>query len=161
MSLYEIAAVAANHFRNGLAQSLYLNTGMDITHPVTVYETVNEICNYKCGYCEFWRLPNYREEMRIEEWQKAILDLKAFVGRFHIQFSAGEPYLKKGFVDLLQFCHDNGVAGGMVTNGSAFMSDKIVQSTVDARPFNINISIDSKRPEVHDRSHASRDRWNA
>ena len=79
MSLYEIAAVAANHFRNGLAQSLYLNTGMDITHPVTVYETVNEICNYKCGYCEFWRLPNYREEMRIEEWQKAILDLKAFV----------------------------------------------------------------------------------
>jgi radical SAM protein with 4Fe4S-binding SPASM domain len=152
MSLYEIATVAANHFRNGLAESLYLNTGMDITHPVTVYGTVNEICNYKCGYCEFWRLPNYREEMRIVEWQKAILDLKKFVGRFHIQFSGGEPYLKKGFVDLLQFCHDNGVTWGVVTNGSAFMSDKIVQATVDARPFNINVSIDSKRPDVHDRS---------
>ena len=32
------------------------------------------------------------------------------------------------------------------------MSDKVVKETIAARPFNINISIDSKRPEIHDRS---------
>jgi len=152
MSMQEIATIAASHFRNGIAESIYINTGIDVTHPVTVYGTVNEICNYKCQYCEFWRLPNYRPEMSIAEWQKAILSLKDFVGKFHIQFSGGEPYLKKGFVDLLTFCHDNGVTWGVVTNGSAFLSDKIVKQTVDARPFNINISVDSMRAEIHDNS---------
>ena len=152
MSMQEFATIAASHFRNGIAESLYINTGIDVTHPVTVYGTVNEICNYKCQYCEFWRMPNYRPEMSIAEWQKAILDLKEFVGKFHIQFSGGEPYLKKGFVDLLTFCHDNSVTWGVVTNGSAFLSDKIVKTTVDARPFNINISVDSMRPEIHDNS---------
>jgi len=131
---------------------MYLLTGQDFTRPVTIYGTVNEVCNYKCLYCECWRMPEYKPEMSIAEWQKAILDLKDFLGKFHIQFSGGEPYIKKGFVDLIQFCHDNDVSWGVVTNGSAFMSDKIVEATVAAKPWTINISIDSKRSEIHDHS---------
>jgi MoaA/NifB/PqqE/SkfB family radical SAM enzyme len=152
MSLSSFATVAAKHLRNGLAEELYLHTGHDFTKPVTIYGTVNEVCNYKCRYCECWRLPEYQQEMTIDEWQKAILDLKEFLGSFHLQFSGGEPYIKKGFLDLIAFCHNQGVSWGVVTNGSTFLSDKVVNKTISAQPFTINISIDSKRPEVHDYS---------
>jgi len=152
MRLGELAIVARNHTRNAFAEELYLRTGQDLTRPVTIQGIVNEVCNYKCRYCEFWRLPNYRVEMSIEQWQHAILDLKEFLGKFHIEFSGGEPYLKKDFVDLLEFCHEQGVTWGVTTNGSAFLSDRIVQRTVRARPFNINVSIDASRPDVHDYS---------
>ena len=152
MRLIEIATVAKNHARNAFAEELYLHTGKDFTRPVTIQGIVNEVCNYKCRYCECWRLPVYRPEMSIEEWQLAIQDLKSFLGRFHIEFSGGEPYVKKNFVDLIEFCHSAGVSWGVTTNGSAFLSEKIVRRTVAARPFNINISIDSKRQEIHNYS---------
>jgi len=155
-----LAIVARNHTRNALAEELYLHTGYDLTRPVTVQAIVNEVCNYKCRYCEFWRLPNYLPEMSIQEWGNAILSLKNFLGKFHIEFSGGEPYLKKGFVDLLEFCHAQGVTWGVTTNGSAFMSDKVVQRTVRARPFNINVSIDSSRPDIHNYSRGIDDSLN-
>ncbi len=152
MNLLEFGSVAARHLRSGLAEEFYLHTGTDVTRPVTIYGTVNEVCNYKCRYCECWRMPEYKPEMSIEEWKKAISDLKAFLGKFHIQFSGGEPYIKKGFLDLIEYCHSEQVSWGVVTNGSAFLSEKVLRATIAAKPFTINISIDSKRPEIHDYS---------
>ena len=152
MDLIGLGTMAIKHVRNALAEQLYLHTALDTTKPVTIHGIVNEICNYKCRYCEFWRLPQYRNEMSIEEWKKALLDLKEFRGTYHIEFSGGEPYLKKGFVEILEFCHEQSLQWGVTTNGSAFLNDKIVRATLAAKPFNINISIDSKRPEVHNYS---------
>jgi MoaA/NifB/PqqE/SkfB family radical SAM enzyme len=149
MRIVELGILAKNHARNAFAEELYLRTGHDLTRPIEIHSIINEICNYKCRYCECWRLPEYQQEMSIEDWQKALSDLKEFVGSFHVEFSGGEPYLKKGFLDLVRFCHEQGIRWGVTTNASAFMSDKVVRATVGARPFNINISIDSKRPEIH------------
>jgi MoaA/NifB/PqqE/SkfB family radical SAM enzyme len=148
MKLNHLAGLALKHVRNAFAEELYIRTHRDITRPVVVYGMVNEWCNYKCRYCEYWRLPNYREEMTIAEWQKALLSLKEFIGPYHIEYSGGEPYIKKGFVDLIRFCHENGINWGVTTNGSAF-TEKIVRDTVAARPFNVNMSMDSNRAEVH------------
>ena len=153
MRLFEIGAVALHHARNAVAEEIYLRTGRDFTRPVAIHAMVNEICNYKCRYCEYWRMPSYRPEMSIAEWQKALLDLRDFLGGgYHVEFSGGEPYLKKGFLELLEFCHTNRVKWGVTTNGSAFSSQKVVAATVAARPLNVNISIDSMRAEAHDYS---------
>jgi len=40
----------------------------------------------------------------------------------------------------------------VTTNGGAFGNEKVVDWTVAAKPFNINISIDSKDAGVHDYS---------
>ena len=149
MKLTHLAGLALKHVRNAFAEELYIRTHRDITRPVVVYGMVNEWCNYKCRYCEYWRLPNYREEMTIEEWQNALASLQEFIGPYHIEFSGGEPYIKKGFLDLLRFCCDRGINWGVTTNGSAF-TEKIVRDTVAARPFNVNMSMDSNRSEVHD-----------
>jgi len=90
MKLLDVTALAVNHTRNAIAEELYLRGGADFTRPVTVHGIVNEICNYKCRYCECWRQAKYRPEMEIAEWQKAIRDLKAFIGTIHIEFSGVE-----------------------------------------------------------------------
>ena len=76
--------------------------------------------------------------MTIQEWQSALLSVKDFVGEFSISSSGGEPFIKKGFSDLLLWCRAEGIEAGVTTNGSAF-SPKIAAKTVAARPFNINV----------------------
>ncbi len=149
MNPINLAQLAFKHMRNSLLEDAYLHTGIDKTRPIVVYGGINEICNYKCRYCEFWRLPNYMEEMSIEDWQNALISLKEYIGTYHIEFSGGEPFLKKGFVDLLEFCHKNGLKWGVTTNGSS-LTDSIIKRVVAAQPFNLNISIDSHIAEVHD-----------
>lgn len=148
MKVSNTARLALGHIRNDLMEELYLRTGLDNTRPIAIYGVINERCNYRCRYCEFWRLPNYKDEMTIEQWQNALLSLKEFIGSYHIEFSGGEPFLKKGFLDLLEFCHEQDIKWGVTTNGST-LTEKTIKRVVAANPFNINISMDGHIAEVH------------
>src|SRR5271157_2212603 len=132
-----------------LPDQLSLHSGKDITKPVTFYGLVNERCNVKCRYCEYWRLPKYKDEMSIEEWRKALLSIKEFVGTFSISFSGGEPFIKPGFLDLMMFCHKNGIHAGATTNGSA-LNQKNAERFAEAQPWNLNVSVDAPHAELHD-----------
>jgi MoaA/NifB/PqqE/SkfB family radical SAM enzyme len=87
--------------------------------------------------------------MTIEEWQKALLSIKEFVGTYSISFSGGEPFIKPGFLDLVEFCHRNGIHAGTTTNGSA-LNKKNAARYVAARPWNLNVSVDAPCAELHD-----------
>jgi len=152
VNVLELTRLGVHHFRNAIAEEIYLRTGRDMTVPVAIYGEVIERCNYKCRYCEYWRRPHYRDDMSIDDWKRALLDLKDFIGHFHIEFSGGEPYIKKDFIDLIVFCGEQGLKWGVTTNGGAFRNEKVADRTVAAKPFNINISIDSHVAEIHDYS---------
>src|ERR1700722_13692185 len=152
VNVLELARLGAHHARNAVAEEIYLRTGRCMTVPVSIYGEVIERCNYKCRYCEYWRRPHYRDDMPIDDWKKALLDLKDFIGHYHIEFAGGEPYIKKGFVELLTFCGEQDLKWGVTTNGAAFSNEKVGDWTVAAKPFNINISIDSNDAKIHDYS---------
>jgi MoaA/NifB/PqqE/SkfB family radical SAM enzyme len=149
MNTSTLAKLAFKHTYNHFAEELYIHTGKDVTKPVTFYGLVNERCNVKCRYCEYWRLPNYKDEMSIEEWEKALLSVKDFVGTFSISFSGGEPFIKPGFLDLMMFCHKNGIHSGVTTNGSA-LTKKNAAKLVAAHPWNLNVSVDAPFADLHD-----------
>src|SRR5262249_4846101 len=149
VELSRLSQLAWKHAHNAAAEALYLRTGYDATKPVTFYGLVNEHCNVKCRYCEYWRLKHYTQEMSIEEWQKALTSIKNFVGTFSINFSGGEPFIKPGFIDLLTWCNRNGISAGVTTNGSA-LTPRNAAKVVAANPFNVNISVDAPNAEVHD-----------
>lgn len=135
------------HVRNSLAQELYLRTGLDCTRPTVFYGAVTGNCNYKCRYCSHWR--SHKDgEMGLEDWIKALTSIKEYVGRFHIEYSGGEPFLARWFPDLIEWCHQNDILWGVTTNGTAF-APKFVRRIVAAQPFNINISMDSHLADVH------------
>ena len=149
MKTSTLARLAFKHTRNHFAEEFYIHTKQDYTRPVTFYGIVNERCNVKCRYCEYWRLPQYKDEMSIEEWQTALLSIKDFVGTFSISFSGGEPFIKPGFIDLMAFCHENGIHAGVTTNGSALHTKNAIK-LVEANPWNLNVSVDAPTAEVHD-----------
>ena len=149
MKTTTLARLAFKHAYSHAAEEIYLKTEHDYTKPVTFYGLVNERCNVKCRYCEYWRLPKYKDEMSIDEWKKSLLSVKDFVGTYSISFSGGEPFIKPGFLDLMAFCHANGIHSGVTTNGSA-LNRKNAQKLVAARPFNLNVSVDAPDAALHD-----------
>lgn len=149
MNTATLARLALKHAYNAAAEEIYLKTERDYTKPVTFYGLVNERCNVKCRYCEYWRLASYKNEMSIDEWKKSLLSVKDFVGTYSISFSGGEPFIKPGFLDLMAFCRANGIHSGVTTNGSA-LNRKNAQKLVAARPFNLNVSVDAPDAALHD-----------
>ena len=146
-----ILKIGLSHLKNSIAETLYLSGVCDMTSPMTVHALINEKCNSKCIYCDFWergaeeRVP----EMSIDDWKDILLDLRTISSNFTISFSGGEPLIKKGFLDLMLWCSEQGINASFTTNGSLF-SEANIRKIVEAEPFNINVSIDSHRNEVHD-----------
>ena len=103
--------------KGAFREEVYLKTGVDLTVPEAIQGIVNQRCNYRCLYCYSWQREEHRE-ISIAEWKEALRSLRAFVGRYTIQFAGGEPFVKKGFLELLAFCRDQDIGWGVITNGS-------------------------------------------
>jgi radical SAM protein with 4Fe4S-binding SPASM domain len=144
-----LARIAINELGSSIREESYLYLGVDKTKPVMVRALVNERCNYRCASCTYWRLATYKEELTIEQWEGALRSLKDFVGRYAISFLGGEPFLKQGFVRLLEFGHEEGIDCGVVTNGSLLRGETI-RRVVAAQPIVLDISVDGPTPETHD-----------
>jgi len=129
-------------------EALYLKTGVDLTVPEAIQGIVNQRCNYRCLYCYSWQREEHRE-ISIAEWKEALRSLRAFVGRYTIQFAGGEPFVKKGFLELLGFCRDEDIGWGVITNGS-LLDQATVEAIVAAAPLNIDVSIDTPDPATND-----------
>jgi MoaA/NifB/PqqE/SkfB family radical SAM enzyme len=57
--------------------------------------------------------------------------------------------MRRGFIDLMAWCRDNGILAGVTTNGTALFP-RNVEKLVAARPFNVNVSVDAPTAEIHD-----------
>lgn len=143
--------VAAHHLEGELRDALYVKSDgkVDVTKPRRFYGILNERCNLRCQGCHYWRLENYVDEMGPEEWIRVLADIKDFVGSYHINFSGGEPLLKHGLFDILNYCRDNGILAGMTTNG-IILRDRQAAQLVEARLFTVNVSLDGFKAETHD-----------
>lgn len=149
MKLSTLFHLGFTDVKSAAAEQLYLRTGRDITKPMYFTGYVNERCNIKCRYCDYWRLPHYQKEMPIEAWQQALLSLKDFVGRYVIAFTGGEPFIKPGFIDLLLWCHQHGIGVAVTTNGTA-LTTKNAQKIAESGVSQINVSLDTHFSEVND-----------
>jgi MoaA/NifB/PqqE/SkfB family radical SAM enzyme len=89
--------------------------------------------------------------LTIEQWEDALSSLHTFIGRYAILFLGGEPFLKPGFVRLLELGQQMGFDCGVVTNGS-LLRGETVRRLVAAQPIVLDISVDGPTPETHDAS---------
>jgi len=147
MSLQTIQLALIN-LRSKAREWAYLKVGLDVTRPVQIYGLVNNRCNAKCVMCDVWREEN-TPELPAATWMNMLGALKKFVGRYHINFSGGEPLLKNDFHEILAYCKARGILAGFTTNG-LLLNGENMQRFLDLGLFNINISIDSMNDEMHD-----------
>lgn len=146
-----LVPVARRHLEGELRDATYVRSRgrVDITKPRRFYGILNERCNLKCQGCDYWRLEHYVEELPSDEWIRVLKEIKEFVGPFHINFSGGEPLVKHGIFDILNYCRDNGILAGMTTN-AIILKDRQAAQLVEARLFSLNVSLDGALEATHD-----------
>lgn len=145
----DVARLALAGVQRGIAEELYLLTGINRTRPTSVRITLTERCNYRCRYCIHWRQERYRPELSLENWKGILRALRRELGPFPVQFLGGEPFIFPGFLELLAFCRDQNIAWGVITNGSA-LNARAADAVVAASPTNFDISIDALESAIHD-----------
>lgn len=149
MRVADLARLGTRRLLHAAAEQVYLKLGIDRTRPVAIRGMVNERCNYKCSYCDFWRLPAYRSEMTLADWQAALTGLRSWLGPYTIQFSGGEPFLWKPFLDLVAWGDARQIRWGVITNGSA-LTPGVVDRLIAASPLNVDVSVDGPDAATHD-----------
>jgi len=148
MNRNSLFKVGSRRLLGALREEIYLGAGSALTRPETIRPVVTRRCNYKCQYCYDWQRTEY-PEISIDDWKTALLGLRDYIGKYYVLFSGGEPFVKKGFVDLLAFCHEHGIEWSVITNGSA-LNRQVVERVVAATPLNVDVSVDSPAPEIND-----------
>lgn len=117
--------------------------------PYTITFSVTDTCNARCTTCIRWKNTDDSQELSLEEWKGAILQLSKWIKPCYISFTGGEPFHKEWFCDLLGYANRLNVYSAVSTNGVAFdikNCDRIISTHVDSILFSLN-SID---PKTHD-----------
>ena len=111
---------------------------------------VTENCLFKCKMCRFWQTPKNPNELSIKEWEDFITSLEEFgTNNIRLHFGGGEPLMKEGFLDLLEFTNKKGFRTFMITNG--FLIDEVIANRiVSSGVEGISISLDSLDADTHD-----------
>jgi MoaA/NifB/PqqE/SkfB family radical SAM enzyme len=107
--------------------------------------------------CNQWKLSHTTNdkanlingELNYYEWQTIMRNLRRWLGIFHMNFNGGEVLIKDDFVNILNFASSQGILAGFVTNGLYF-SQEVAKEVAKADTFNVNFSIDSIDPKIHD-----------
>ncbi|MDA8241092.1 MAG: GeoRSP system radical SAM/SPASM protein [Nitrospiraceae bacterium] len=115
--------------------------------PLTVNWAVTNRCNFKCGHC--YSRADVSEELGFD-MVSAIVEKLAAAKVFSVNFGGGEPLLRRDLTDIARFAADRGLAVSMNSNG--FLIDRDMARRLKEAGFGkVGISIDSPKPEVHDR----------
>lgn len=123
---------------------------MEIKNPIFCDIGITENCNFRCKMCRFWQTPKDPKELTVDEWKDFIVSMEDIGGdRIRVHFAGGEPMLKPGFLDLLEFTNKKGFRTFIVTNGF-FIDETIAGRIVRSGVEGISISLDSLNEDTHD-----------
>ena len=143
-----LVRLALANMRSKFAERLFIRTGWDFTRPVQIYAILTTRCNARCKMCTYWR-DEVEQELPAEDWIRAFRSLKHLSGSYHVQFCAAEALMREDLFEILHATRALGVTSGITTNG-LLLNDRNIEKLLAVDIFNINISIDSMNPDIHD-----------
>ena len=135
---------------NHLLETAYLKGALDRTRPSQVYIDITSRCNCRCVMCHVWK-SEPGDELSTRQWVDVLRDIARWPGPgTKVNISGGEPLLRADLPELLGEAARLGLAVGFVTNGS-LITEELAATIVDSGVFNVNVSLDSLDPAIHDR----------
>lgn len=121
----------------------------DMKRPFFCDILVSERCNLHCRKCYFWKY-GIENEVDIEDYKKFIVSLKELVkAPFEINFGGGEPLLKKGILELIALCAQQGFHPAVSTNATLIDEEMAKKLSVSGL-HRLSISLDSLCEDTHD-----------
>lgn len=114
-------------------------------------------CNDDCPHCYNAR-PRSFPELPTESWRQ-ILERLWGLGIPHICFTGGEATLRPDLPDLVAYAHNLGHVVGLLSNGRRLSVRGTARELADAGLDHVQITLESSRPEVHDRMVGAAGAW--
>ena len=115
--------------------------------PKIMFIRVIENCNANCFMCNYARETNGKELTELE-FNNLIKEMKKSEYQL-IKFTGGEPLLHKGLKNFIKISKINGYKTSIITNG--YLLKNKYKDLIDSGLDHITISLDSNKPEVHDK----------
>lgn len=107
----------------------------------TVWITVNRACNFRCKWC-YAECSEYKKEDDMSlETAKRIVDVSKEAGAKHVILIGGEPTMWKYVFELSDYCKEQSISCGMVTNACLFGSDSFYEKFLKSPFTSVGISI--------------------
>jgi MoaA/NifB/PqqE/SkfB family radical SAM enzyme len=121
--------------------------------PSTCQFAITNLCNARCGFCNFAydKMPaSLRRSVTLDEAKLATDVLYRNGVRFLI-YVGGEPTMHDDLPAMMRHARDAGMTPMVVTNGSTLMTERIEELAASGLKSAI-ISIDAARAEVHEQN---------
>jgi radical SAM protein with 4Fe4S-binding SPASM domain len=106
-------------------------------------------CNLRCRHCYASAGERKKNELTLEEI-KDVVDQLSELSTQYIILSGGEPFLRKEFYEIAQYCIDKEM-NVMVTSNGTLLDDSHAEKLVKLGIDSVQISLDSHIPERNDR----------
>ncbi|MDP3186488.1 MAG: radical SAM protein, partial [Anaerolineales bacterium] len=97
-------------------------------------------------------------ELPTADW-KRVLDKIWELGIPHVVFTGGEPTLRNDLPELIAHAEANGQITGLNTNARRLSEPRYVEQLVAAGLDHVQITIESRDPEIHDRMVCAKGAW--
>lgn len=110
-------------------------------------------CNLKCAHCAYSSGKPYKNELLYDDIEKLVIYLKS-KGGVRIMIGGGEPLLRRDIGQILNLLSDNDFEIKLETNLT--INNKIISMLSQYSRLTVITSLDSMKPEAHDRLRGSR-----
>jgi len=116
--------------------------------PLVAELFLTDNCNLRCVSCACWRTRT-RGELSTEEW-RGVIDQLAALGFLKLNFTGGEPLLRRDAVALLSYARDAGVPELHLNTNAILLDAARMDEVLAAGVRSFNVSVDASRSELHD-----------
>lgn len=110
---------------------------------------LTNLCNLKCIHCYANSKPISKEELSKETVKSLIKEISE-MGALLVNFSGGEPFMRKDLIELIKYARDSGLDVSVNTNGT-LLNRKILSKLSKMDIYGLEFSIDGANPKTHDK----------
>jgi MoaA/NifB/PqqE/SkfB family radical SAM enzyme len=115
--------------------------------PLVAELFLTDNCNLRCVSCACWRSVT-RSELATEEWEEVLRQLRE-LGIIKVNFTGGEPLIRKDAVGLMQYAHALGFPSLHLNTNAILLTPAKQEAVLRAGVRSFNVSVDGLR-NVHD-----------
>ncbi len=114
-------------------------------------------CQNDCVHC-YAGGPHETPELTTAEW-KHVIDKLSEIGVFTLTFTGGEPTLREDLPELLLYAQSKGMVTGLISNGRRLKDKAYVDALEKSSLDFVQITLESHKPEVHDKMTNEKGSW--